>query len=418
MQQTKKWICRLLVGLFIFSIVSGAWAEPPRKIAVFGSSVACGAADDQAKKGGYAGRLKDLLEKRGWSVANVSRGGDNTVSIQPRIDGQLLPQKPGYVLIGLSLGNEGLTGAKTQQAREQVCKQYQAGLRGLINRLRDQGIQPVVGLCYANSLFDSGQYEFTRRTNLAINGWDVPSVNFLGAIDDGQGKWAAGCEGDALHPNSRGHEEMFYAIVPTLFDAMAVGKPVPRRVRGEGFVRINGDSKASSSFSFTPKDPIHSFAVGFQFRVAGDGVIASIKREKGRVALEVKEGKLVYLNAAGKPAIIGVLEPGKWAEVVVSHRYAKGEMLIFLNGKLQGTVREQFLPLEFVLGGSGKSPKEADYRQWLVYRSSLNADEVKALYEGKLLQASLEIYVPLEGRSEGRKNRAQSLSVVEEVTRR
>ncbi len=386
-------------------MVGGVWAEPQRKIAVFGSSVASGAADDQARKGGYAGRLKELLEKRGWVVVNVSRGGDNTVSIQPRVAGQLLPQKPGYVLIGLSLGNEGLTGTKTEQEGEKVCKQFQAGLQDLIKRLRDQGIQPVVGLCYANSLFDAGQYKFTRRTNLTINTWDVPSVNFLGAIDDGRGKWAVGCEADPLHPNSRGHEEMFYAIVPTLFDAMAAGKPVPQRVKGGGFVRMG----TGSLLSFTPKGTMHSFAVGFQCRVAGDGEIASIKHERGRVGLEVKEGKLVYLNAAGRPVVFGDMGRGKWAEVVVSHRYAKGETLVFVDGKLSGTVPERILPLGFTLGGS----KEANYRQWVIYRSSLNSDEVKALYEGKLLQASLEVYAPLNDRSEGVKNRAQSLSVVD-----
>jgi hypothetical protein len=349
--------------------------------------------------------LKELLEKRGWSVVNVSRGGDNTISIQPRVDGQLLPEKPGYVLIGLSLGNEGLTGAKTDQARENVCKQYQAGLLGLIKRFRAEGIRPVVGLCYANSLFDAGQYEFTRQTNLAINGWDVPSVNLLGAIDEGQGKWAKGCEADPLHPNSRGHEEMFYAIVPTLFDAMAAGKPIPQRVKAEGFVRLN----SVTFLSFTPKDTMHPFAMGFQCRVAGDGEIGLIRHEKGLIKLEVKQGKLVYVNAAGRPVSVGAWKAGKWGEVAVSHRYAKGETLIFVDGKLSGTVQERFVPLEFALGGS----KEVDYRQWVVYRSSLNSDEVKALYDGKLLQASLEVYVPLNDRTEGVKNRAQSLSVVE-----
>ena len=46
----------------------------------------------------------------------------------------------------------------------------------------------------------------------------------------------------------------------------------------------------------------------------------------------------------------------------------------------------------FSLGGS-----PADYRDLLIYRSALNADEVAALEEGRLLQASLEVYSPLAG---------------------
>jgi hypothetical protein len=46
----------------------------------------------------------------------------------------------------------------------------------------------------------------------------------------------------------------------------------------------------------------------------------------------------------------------------------------------------------FSLGGS-----PADYRDLLISRSALNADEVAALEEGRLLQASLEVYSPLAG---------------------
>ena len=46
----------------------------------------------------------------------------------------------------------------------------------------------------------------------------------------------------------------------------------------------------------------------------------------------------------------------------------------------------------FSLGGS-----PADYRDLLIYRSALNADEVAALEEGRLLQARLEVYSPLAG---------------------
>ena len=39
-----------------------------------------------------------------------------------------------------------------------------------------------------------------------------------------------------------------------------------------------------------------------------------------------------------------------------------------------------------------KRSGEADFKDLLIYRSALNADEVTALENGRLLQASLEIY--------------------------
>src|SRR6476660_9125399 len=86
------------------------------RIAVFGSSVANGTGDELGKEG-YTGRLRALLAARGWEVLNQSRGGDNTKTMAPRFapEGEpqpnvryLLPVHPNYVLLGLSLGNEGI----------------------------------------------------------------------------------------------------------------------------------------------------------------------------------------------------------------------------------------------------------------------------------------------------------------------
>jgi hypothetical protein len=53
---------------------------------------------------------------------------------------------------------------------------------------------------------------------------------------------------------------------------------------------------------------------------------------------------------------------------------------------------------------------------WLVYRAALNDLEVESLFDGHLLQASLEVYAPLRDApgKEGSlvENRAQSLSRV------
>ena len=93
----------------------------------------------------------------------------------------------------------------------------------------------------------------------------------------------------------------------------------------------------------------------------------------------------------------------------MSHYTARGETLFFVDGTVAGHVSERLEPRRFMLGGAG-----ADYRDLLIYRSALNADEVAALERGQLLQASLEVYSPLtdlEARSGGPvKNLAQSLT--------
>ena len=94
--------------------------------------------------------------------------------------------------------------------------------------------------------------------------------------------------------------------------------------------------------------------------------------------------------------------------------------LFFVDGDLIGSVKERFVPEKFTLGG--KDLEEADFKELLVYRSALNDLEVKTLYEGILLQASLEVYAPLEehifNRNKPVKNLAQSLSQAVYKTRK
>ena len=109
----------VLLG-FVVSGVSFAQtsdnSDQPKRIALWGSSVPNGTGDE-LELGGYTGRLRQLLEPRGWEVLNVSRGGDNTITITPRFEPEgdpnpntryLTPVDPGYVVIALSLGNEGI----------------------------------------------------------------------------------------------------------------------------------------------------------------------------------------------------------------------------------------------------------------------------------------------------------------------
>ena len=112
---------------------------------------------------------------------------------------------PGYVVIALSLGNEGIKRcalgqdpapgprvgcSPSRDGQDAISRQFLDGLQRLIKRARDNGIVPIIGLTYARGDFDEVEYAHTRKANIEINSWDVPSINLLGAIDDGYGRWA------------------------------------------------------------------------------------------------------------------------------------------------------------------------------------------------------------------------------------
>src|SRR5215813_7384006 len=108
-------------GLFLLVLVtagiiqahSQGTATRPRRIAVFGSSVAFGTRD-QFNKEGYTGLLRAMLAPRGWEVLNQSRGGDTTKTMAPRFAPEgaplphvryLLPVHPRLRVTGLAVAS-------------------------------------------------------------------------------------------------------------------------------------------------------------------------------------------------------------------------------------------------------------------------------------------------------------------------
>ena len=401
-------------------------APKPRRIAVFGSSVANGTGDELAIEG-YTGRLRELLAPRGWEVLNQSRGGDNTIRMAPRFAPEgapqpnvryLLPVNPTYVLLGLSLGNEGIRNAATRAEKDAIFDQFAKGMRAFVDRSRQNGIVPIVTSCYTRMDFTDVEYEYTRRMNLLLDSWDVPTVNFLGAIDDGTGKWARGFWFDSLHPNAAGHVEITQTFVPTLFEALERGKPMPKRVISDNFVRLTaGDLR----ISFSPSDPVHSFAAGFSVRAQQNGTLATIGGRRLDIAIESKkierggrtvefesaaltpdgmfasgvvvdDGRWAYRGAGGHLIRSDVRADRSWHQILVSHYTARGQTLLFVDGQLSGTVDERLEPTRVTLGGT----TAFDARDFVFYRSALNPDEAAALHGGTLFRASLEVYSPLD----------------------
>jgi len=421
------------------------------RIALWGSSVANGTGDE-TQQGGYAGHLQALLAERGWELVNQSKGGDNTVTIAARFEPGVTPEEntlyltsvdPDYVIIGLSLGNEGIAQCQLGQSTrctnslaeaDAVFEQFARGLKELIARAREAGIRPVVALPYARSDFWEREYALTRRMNLLINSWDVASINILGAVDDGQGRWARGLWSDPFHPNGAGHKEIAYSFVPSLFGALQAGKPTPQRNRAAGFARVTADRP--DAVSYDVDGTMHSFAFTFRVRPANDGTIAEIRgqllnsefsavrRSYGAfewdtesveltaaedfvASLGVADGRIFYRASDGDSISTSIRTSGDWHDVTLAHYAGRGETLLYVNGEHAGSVAERLQPGVFLLGGTAGTA----YQDWMIHRSGLNKDEVSALHSGRLLQASLEIFVPLSGKAPT-KNHAQSLSEV------
>jgi lysophospholipase L1-like esterase len=374
--------------------------QNPLKIVYMGSSVPYG--QGATSNYGYTSIYSALLTQRNtaglgqlWVTANISIPGNSTVDVLNRFSSDLLPQRSKYIVFAISLGNEGiLTGGQA------AYNQFRTNLAQLVQQARANGIVPVVTNCYTRNDFGATEYAFTRQMNALIHGWQVPSVNLLGAVDDGTGKWATGYWTDALHPNDRGHAELARTLVPSLFDALNAGKVLPARKASNGVTLLNTTAAPGKVIRLVPENVVHPFTTAFRFKAAAAGRLLEIRDSAGMAAGTIRigtTGTLTYQSAKGR-TIIGTVQVAnnRWHKLVLTHYYARGTTMLYVDSVREGTVAERLRPTRLDLGGTA-APARTQYRDWLFYRSGMNQEEVLALAADSLLKSSLELYAPLDG---------------------
>ncbi|MEH2368684.1 DUF1796 family putative cysteine peptidase [Nostoc sp.] len=186
------------------------------KIVVIGSSVALGHKAWFLQ--GWVWLLAQALQQKyGHQLVNVSEVGANVSRTSARFPWFVTPEKPDIVIIALSLGNEGLAYCSPHERRA-VQRRFESGLQQLVKMTRDIGAIPILGGVYPNDDYSLEHYRLIRDTHKRMLSWGVTVLDWLAAVDDGQGRWKAGTSFDPAHPNTVGHSLMYQQIDHHLFD--------------------------------------------------------------------------------------------------------------------------------------------------------------------------------------------------------
>ena len=265
---------------------------------------------------------------------------------------------------------------------------------------------------YTRSDYTLEDYSYIKKINIDIHRWDVPSVNTLGAIDDGYGRWAEGFIADAFHPNTEGHTEFMYAIPPSLFDALAEGKPLPVRKTSGSLTLSNG-----STLSFTGENVVHSFTVTLRIRGNEDGQLLRFMSGTRWGRLRLKNGGYVeYVPPTGTSitsAASLVTDETKWYNITLTHYYAQQRTLLYVNQTLVGEISERLTPTRWTVG-DGAQALHRQYSELSFWRSAMCPEEVAAHNSGYIMRSSLELYAPLDDTMAGSEipNLAQSTNSI------
>lgn len=325
-----------------------------------------------------------------FTISGVSIGGNNTQNLLDRYD-ELIHDFGRYVIIGLSMGNEGIHEASDKQA---LMQKFSDNMQKIIRKVCEDGKIPVVMNNYTRGDYTLDDYRYIKRMNLLIHEWDVPSVNTLGAIDDGTGKWATGYMADNAHPTTNGHNEFFYAMPPSLFDALEDGKPQPVRDMSGGATLSGGDV-----IEFRGENILHPFTVSIRFKGGDAGRLFTVENSAGSVIGQVDitaDGTVRYTSYQGNQIEGNVsVDDGAWHTVTVSHYYAQKRVILYVDDSQAGELAERLTPGKMTVGDASGSASRT-LGELFFWRSAFNPDEVEALVSGRMLKSSLEIYSPLK----------------------
>ena len=347
--------------------------ETARRITVMGSSVPTGTGATDEK--GYMYLFAQNALTSGWLLSNRSVPGNNTISLTERYD-DILMDGGDYVVYALSLGNEGIHGASDQAA---VSAQWSRNMKSLIQRSRKEGRKVALTANYGRGDFNASDYAYVKALNLDIQQWDVPSVNLLGAVDDGYGRWPSGYQNgdDVSHPNDAGHAEMSYTLVPSMFDAMEAGKALPVR-KTDGNLDLGG-----RALYFTPEATVHPFTIAFYVKTTASGDVLRMDTHSG---VKTLSSDMALVSG-------GALNDGKWHLLAFTHYYAAGFSVLYVDGVEQSRTSERFEAQSFSVD------MDASVKELFFWRSGMNELEMNELAKGAMLKSSLEIYAPLVGGS-------------------
>mmetsp|Transcript_49314 Transcript_49314/g.81880 ORF Transcript_49314/g.81880 Transcript_49314/m.81880 type:complete len:236 (-) Transcript_49314:45-752(-) len=210
-------------------------SRTPVDILVVGSSVAAGSVAS-TNKGWVALLANALAHKYAYSLVNEAQGGLNIEITREVLSFTLKRFQPRFVIIGLSLANEGLPWTSNAKQALQVSRNFEKGMKLMVSMVIANNAQPVLGSVYPFDEYRDFHVKELRRVHVAMIQWGWPVLNFLSALDDGHGHWRVGTAADAGHPNDAGHRAMFNAIDLSLF---APNVPAEQESRATGDVHVN-----------------------------------------------------------------------------------------------------------------------------------------------------------------------------------
>jgi hypothetical protein len=295
---------------------------------------------------------------------------------------------PGYVILATSIINE-----LVLQLREEARQTYVQNTKALIREVDRIGALPIVVGPFPNNAFNQHMRQLMLRIYDDFAATGIVMWNFMGACDDGAGRWLPGFTEDGLHPTNGGHRAMFESIPVGWFRRAAGASQVPSTWRASGLAWRYCCVGSAPPLVVAPQDPLPSWTLSIWIGspVAEDNALLTA----GPFEIVVRAGSLTVTH--GSHSATGALKPdvSSVVHLALAANRPRGVLRVWINGEQVldwpniDTTAETFrLASEHTRPGT-------EYRDLHLYRAPLPDEDIRLLAAGKTPPGSLEVALPL-----------------------
>lgn len=388
-----------------------SWAYPQDKVCVgIGSSVLNGYG--ATGNDGWFQKLGTLMVARGWTWINAAADGEGSGTQLARFQRDVLARRPSVIIIGPSLGVDGLAGSGTPEAVVQTLFQ---NTQKMCRMAVTSGAVPVIALMPTKDVYTATEFEWHKASCRQLAALGYPVIDFVNMLTDPtNGHYRAGYSSDGTHPNDAGYLAAYRCTSPTQIEFAATERRVPVPARTNHHLSVNDEGGAASGwvplrcrinetrsdYDLAPRSV--TVAVDVRMRqgvfhrnnalinvvLSSDATLRVRNTDSNRVLEVASTAGTALISSA-----IDVVLTREWHRVLLRYEHGSGVVTLMIDGNTIGTTTlaaDQTCSAVTFGGRNDLSvPFEgADIRRMTMWRHGLSNDQCLADFRGEFIQGS------------------------------
>jgi lysophospholipase L1-like esterase len=376
------------------------------KVLFIGSSTTEGNGASKLEKTWF----KIIEEKLGQDYKCYFRGigGNKTIDVINRFYKDVAPIQPDFVIIQLTIGNEGIY---SNSDKTKIYHQFKENMIKIINMVKQIGATPIVIGQAPTKNYNDLYYKYGLKITEEIASMGVHVIDLMGNLAKENGKPFDQVMNDNLHYNDLGQEYIVNAFPPTLLKKAKIQEGGFLKEQN-GYIRLGNELYTDLPIYFEPDEPLKNFTFFCWFRYAkpnhgvvpsnASGVVSFNNSDRLYVVSgNENEWRLTNNSGSGDSKFNSTeIQWNKWISLAISYHAEDNQYIVYCNGREIGRYTADVgvltkLTLAGREGAELKTLRNADFKNVLLYRTRLNAQQIKRLHEGEYLQMSMELFAPM-----------------------